>query len=161
MVRRATSILVSLRVGLMGTAWLGYATGAAVLYRAMTAEEMGQLGGNGDAPVMFALAKGRDGTLCGKWGEELLLNKSRFRHLTPVRTSFRRMSRADTDVVGDRLLCVDVAEGVFVSVAGVGITLSLSPDGAQGNIPTRFLAIAVWCRDNFGTRPATASLRRK
>lgn len=89
---------------LMGTARLGYAADAALLCRAMTAAEMAayypglggpkgkpdeevadkkraELAGQGIAPVMFALAKGRDGTRRGKWGEAFHYNVSRFEFL--------------------------------------------------------------------------------
>jgi KaiC/GvpD/RAD55 family RecA-like ATPase len=96
---------------LMGTARLGYAAEAILLCRRLTLTEMGdfypgirgnegkvteiaaerkigELAGNGISPVMFALAKGRDGTRRGKWAEEFHFNKSQFKIITAGRHLF-------------------------------------------------------------------------
>ena len=84
---------------LMGSARLGYAGDAVLLYRAMTAKEMGVYYGTRDkaaaekrrehlheqgvSPVTLILEKGRDGMIRGSWGAEFHFKKSRFRELTP------------------------------------------------------------------------------
>lgn len=84
---------------LMGSARLGYAADAVLLYREMTAKEMGVYYGvtdqagaekrrdalrvQGIAPVMLILEKGRDGMIRGKWGVEFHFRKSLFREIAP------------------------------------------------------------------------------
>ncbi len=84
---------------LMGSARLGYAGDAVLLYREMTAKEMeGYYGTKGEeaakkrrdglrdqgvAPVTLILEKARDGMIRGQWGAEFHFKKSRFRELKP------------------------------------------------------------------------------
>lgn len=84
---------------LMGSARLGYAADAVLLYREMGDKEMEQYYGvktkegaakkreslhkQGITPVILILEKGRDGMIRGKWGAEFHFNKSVFRELTP------------------------------------------------------------------------------
>jgi replicative DNA helicase len=84
---------------LMGSARLGYAGDAVLLYREMTTKEMGTYYGvmdkeaadkrrralreQGITPVMLILEKGRDGMIRGAWGAEFFFNKSQFRELQP------------------------------------------------------------------------------
>src|SRR5581483_4648655 len=79
---------------LMGSARLGYAGDAVLLYREMNLKEIGAFyGGLGEedakkrrealknegiAPIMLILEKGRDGMTRGKWGTEFHFKKSRF-----------------------------------------------------------------------------------
>jgi replicative DNA helicase len=84
---------------LMGSARLGYAGDAVLLYREMNTKEMGvyygakdeqaaqkrrdALRAQGVAPVTLILEKGRDGMIRGKWGAEFHFRKSVFRELAP------------------------------------------------------------------------------
>jgi hypothetical protein len=84
---------------LMGSARLGYAGDAVLLYREMTNKEVqlhygvkdkddaekrrAALKEQGVAPVMLILEKGRDGMLRGKWGVEFHYRKSIFREIKP------------------------------------------------------------------------------
>lgn len=81
---------------LMGSARLGYAADAVLLYRAMSDKDMetfytregsrvaptrGQLENDGISPIMLELAKGRDGMRRGQWGIEFLYRRSMFREI--------------------------------------------------------------------------------
>src|SRR5205085_7800654 len=84
---------------LVGSARLGYAGDAVLLYREMTTKEIqhyydikdkdgaekrrAALNEQGVAPVMLILEKGRDGMLRGKWGVEFHYRKSTFREIEP------------------------------------------------------------------------------
>lgn len=83
---------------LMGSARLGYAADAVLLYREMNKKEMevcygvsdktaderrAALAEQGIAPVTLILEKGRDGMIRGKWGVEFHFNKSVFTELPP------------------------------------------------------------------------------
>jgi hypothetical protein len=84
---------------LMGSARLGYAGDAVLLYREMTNKEVqhyyglhskeaaekrrAALNEQGVALVMLILEKGRDGMLRGKWGVEFHYRKSTFREIEP------------------------------------------------------------------------------
>ena len=82
---------------LMGSARLGYAADAVLLYREMGKKDVGKyygilneadidakrnaLLGKGIVPIMLILEKGRDGMSRGKWPQEFLIWKSQFRPL--------------------------------------------------------------------------------
>jgi replicative DNA helicase len=84
---------------LMGSARLGYAADAVLLYREMTTREIQEhyrvhekdraerhrdaLKEEGIAPVMLILEKGRDGMQRGKWPTEFFFRKSVFREIVP------------------------------------------------------------------------------
>jgi hypothetical protein len=98
---------------LMGSARLGYAGDAVILYREMSAKEMetyygvkdkvaaekkrDALAKDGIAPVTLILEKGRDGMLRGKWGAEFHYKKSIFRELTPNKHLLASLPPNDPD----------------------------------------------------------------
>lgn len=107
---------------LMGSARLGYAADAVLLYREMSTREIEQYYGvsakdkeaierrretlkeQGIVPVTLILEKGRDGMLRGKWGMEFYYQRSIFRELQPGQhilsycpTSSPKMAHDDDD----------------------------------------------------------------
>jgi hypothetical protein len=86
---------------LMGSARLGYGADAVLLYRRIVDDDdlaevyedagrstpptPGQLENAGIAPIMLALAKGRDGMRLGEWPLEYHFNRSLFREIEPGR----------------------------------------------------------------------------
>lgn len=86
---------------LMGTARVGYAATAVLLYRPMSMKELNtyydlplttpeqaeqhrqKLIDAGIAPLMLILEKGRDGMIRGEWGAEFHFRKTQFRELQP------------------------------------------------------------------------------
>jgi replicative DNA helicase len=125
---------------LMGSARIGYAGDAVLLYREMTAKEIqGHYAGVHDAgtaerkraalrdqgisPVMLILDKGRDGMLRGAWGTEFLFRRNAFRELPTKAAAVLPPPTTDRDADSK------YGEPVEVSSAKSGQPLPLPPSG--------------------------------